>query len=43
MGVIKINLVESKIIKVIRELDNGEGTNFGTFLNESDMKYGTKK
>ncbi|MDQ2718875.1 MAG: hypothetical protein M3Z26_03795 [Bacteroidota bacterium] len=37
------NLVERKIVKGISELDNEEGTDFGTFLNEINMKYGSKK
>ena len=37
------NLVERKIAKCINELDNQEGTDLETFLNEMNMKYGSKK
>jgi len=37
------NLVERKIAKGVRELDNNEGTGFGIFLSEMNMKYGSKK
>ena len=44
-GDIKVerDLVQRKIVKGIIELDNGEGTDFGTFLNEMDLNYGSKK
>jgi hypothetical protein len=37
------NIVNSKITKGIQQLDNGEGTDFGLFLNEMQASYGKKK
>jgi hypothetical protein len=37
------NLVDQKIAKGIRQLDNGEGTDFRSFLNEVQGSYGKKK
>ncbi|HEV8081376.1 MAG TPA: hypothetical protein VGP43_11720 [Chitinophagaceae bacterium] len=37
------NIVSSKIAKGIQQLDNGEGTDFGSFLNEMQAAYGKKK
>ena len=37
------DVVETQIAKGSLELDNGEGTNFKTFLNEMNFKYGSKK
>lgn len=36
-------IVNSKIAKGIQQLDNGEGTDFGLFLNEMQASYGKKK
>ena len=35
--------LNAKISKGIFELDNGEGTDFGMFLNEMQVSYGKKK
>jgi hypothetical protein len=35
--------IDTKIIKGIAQLDNGEGTDFGLFLNEIQAGYGSKK
>lgn len=45
LGNIKIdkNLVESKIAKGVSQLDNNEGTDFRTFLNKMNLKYGSEK
>ncbi len=37
------NIVNSKIAKGIQQLDNGEGIDFGLFLNEMQAAYGKKK
>jgi hypothetical protein len=37
------DLVGKRITKGIRELGNNEGTGFGIFLSEMNMKYGSKK
>lgn len=37
------NTVDTKIAKGIKQLDNGEGTDFGMFLNEMQASYGKKK
>jgi hypothetical protein len=37
------NTIDTKIIKGIAQLDNGEGTDFGLFLNEIQAGYGSKK
>jgi hypothetical protein len=37
------NAVDAKIAKGIQQLDNGEGTDFGIFLNEMQANYGKKK
>ena len=37
------NNVDAKIAKGIKQLDNGEGTDFGVFLNEMQADYGKKK
>ena len=37
------NSVDSKIAKGLQQLDNGEGTDFGIFLNEMQASYGKKK
>ena len=36
-------VINSKIAKGIQQLDNGEGTHFGLFLNEMQASYGKKK
>lgn len=36
-------IVDTKIAIGIRQLDNGEGTDFGIFLNEIQANYGKKK
>jgi len=36
-------LVDQKIAKGIHQLDNGEGTDFRSFLNEVQRSYGKKK
>lgn len=35
--------VHAQIAKGIKQLDNGEGTDFGIFLNEMQAAYGSKK
>lgn len=35
--------VERKIAKGIKELDNGEGSDFRLFLNKANKSYGRKK
>ncbi len=35
--------VDAKIVKGIRQLDDGEGTDFGIFLKEMQAQYGKKK
>ncbi len=35
--------VNSQIVKGIEQLDNGEGTDFGIFLNEMQAGYGNKQ
>lgn len=35
--------LDTKITKGIQQLDNGEGTDFGSFLNEMQSSYGKKK
>ena len=37
------NTVDAKVAKGIQQLDNGEGTDFGIFLNEMQASYGKKK
>jgi hypothetical protein len=37
------DIVNAKIAKGIRQLDNGEGIDFGLFLNEMKANYGKKK
>lgn len=37
------DIVSAKIAKGIHQLDNGEGTDFGLFLNEMQADYGKKK
>lgn len=37
------DLVERKINKGINELENNEGTDFGLFLSEMNVKYGSQK
>jgi len=37
------DFVETKIDKGVLELDNEEGTDFRTFLNEMNFKYASKK
>lgn len=37
------NTITTKIAKGIQQLDNGEGTDFGIFLNEMQASYGKKK
>jgi hypothetical protein len=36
-------MVNSKIVKGIQQLDNGEGIHFGLILNEMQEAYGKKK
>lgn len=36
-------IVDTKIAQGIHQLDNGEGTDFGMFLNEMQASYGKKK
>ena len=36
-------LVDPKIEKGLQQLNNGEGSDFGLFLNELQVKYGDKK
>ena len=42
---VKVNerTIDRKITKGITQLDNGEGTDFGLFLNEIQAGYGSKK
>ncbi len=35
--------IDKKIAKGIQQLDNDEGTDFGTFLNEITTAYGSKR
>jgi hypothetical protein len=35
--------VDAKISKGIKQLDDGEGTDFGMFLKEMQVRYGKKK
>ncbi len=35
--------VDAQIAKGIEQLDNGEGTDFGIFLNEMQASYGKRK
>lgn len=37
------NAVDAKIVKGIKQLDDGEGTDFGVFLKEMQARYGKKK
>ncbi len=37
------DIVNSKIAKGTQQLDKGEGTDFGLFLNEMQAGYGKKK
>ena len=37
------NNIDAKIARGIQQLDNGEGTDFGIFLNEMQASYGKKK
>lgn len=37
------DLVEKKIARGINELDNGEGSDFGLFINEVNKRYGHNK
>jgi hypothetical protein len=37
------DIVEKKIAKGIKELDNGEGSDFRLFLKEVNRSYGSKK
>ena len=37
------NIVNPKIAKGMQQLDNGQGTDFGLFLNEMQASYGKKK
>ena len=36
-------LVDTKITKGIKQLNHGEGTDFGSFLNEVQAEHGKKK
>lgn len=37
------NAVDAKIVKGTKQLDDGEGTDFGMFLKEMQASYGKKK
>lgn len=37
------DLIERKITRGIKELDNGEGSDFGLFLRKANKSYGRKK
>jgi len=37
------DFIDGKINEGIRQLDNGEGADFGVFLKEINIKYGGKK
>lgn len=36
-------LLDEKIAEGLQQLDNGEGSDFGQFLNELEVKYANKK
>ncbi|MBS1667896.1 MAG: hypothetical protein JST58_11020 [Bacteroidetes bacterium] len=36
-------IVDKKIAAGIEQLENGEGSDFGLFLNETEVKYGKKQ
>ena len=36
-------IIDKKIAVGIEQLENGEGSDFGLFLNETEVKYGKKQ